>query len=154
MKRLFCLLMCLTALSALPACRAWEPETPDTEEATMTIEVVVGEQVFPATLFDNETAQAMIEWLPMTLDMSELNGNEKYHYFSSGLPTDSRRPNAIEAGDLMLFGDNCLVLFYENFSTSYSYTPVGRLTDPAGLAEALGRGGIEVTFRLPEEDAQ
>ena len=153
MKRLLSLMLCLAALALLPACRASETETPQTEEATMTIEVVIGEQIFPATLLDSETTRAMIEWLPMTLDMSELNGNEKYHYFSSGLPTGSRRPDGIEAGDLMLFGDSCLVLFYESFSTSYSYTPLGRLDDPTGLAEILGRGRVDVTFSLPEEDA-
>ena len=152
MKRALCLILCLTALTILPACHATEtPESPETEEALMTIEVVIGDQVFPATLLDNETTQAMLQWLPMTLDMSELNGNEKYHYFESGLPTDARRPNGIQAGDLMLFGDRCIVLFYKSFSTSYSYTPLGKLDDPTGLAEALGRGDMQVTFRLPEE---
>lgn len=48
----------------------------------------------------------------------------------------------------MLFGSSCVVLFYEDFSTSYAYTPLGAVSDPAGLAEALGAGGVTVTFRI------
>lgn len=82
----------------------------------------------------------------MTLNMQELNGNEKYHYFDSALPTNASRPTGIHTGDLMLYGNNCLVLFYEDFATSYSYTPIGRLDDPAGLEKALGSGSAQITF--------
>ena len=47
--------------------------------------------------------------------MSELNGNEKYFYLESALPTVSEQVEEIHAGDLMLYGDDCLVLFYQSF---------------------------------------
>lgn len=111
------------------------------------IEVVVGDQIFTAGLYDNATAQAFAERLPLTLDMSELNGNEKYYYFGESLPEDPESPSSIRSGDLMLYGSDCLVLFYEDFSTSYSYTCVGFMEDPSGLDEALGSGSVQVTFR-------
>ena len=65
---------------------------------------------------------------------------------SDSLPTNSQRPGNIHAGDLMLYGSDCLVLFYESFSSGYSYTKLGSVNDPSGLAAALGRGSVEVTF--------
>ena len=80
----------------------------------------------------------------------ELHGNEKYYYLSKGLPTASSNPGTIRTGDLMLYGSTCVVLFYETFSTSYTYTRLGRITNPSGLASALGSGGVNVTFEITD----
>lgn len=114
----------------------------------LAVTVIIGEETFAATLLDNETARVLGARLPLTLEMSELNGNEKYFYLDEGLPAAAEPPGRINAGDLMLYGSDCLVLFYETFSSGYSYTPVGSLDDPAGLAEAVGGGGVTVTFAL------
>ena len=98
--------------------------------------------------YNNETANAFINMMPLTLNMSDLNGNEKYYYMPNALPAEASRPNTIHAGDLMLYGTDCLVLFYKDFSTSYSYTPLGRIEDPEGLAQTLGSGNVRVTFEL------
>ena len=115
-------------------------------ENTMQINVIVGTKTFTATLADSETGRAFAQLLPLTLPMTELNGNEKYHYLDSSLPTDSYRPGTIHAGDLMLYGNNCVVLFYETFSSSYSYTRIGSIDNPAGLSAALGSGNVSVRF--------
>lgn len=118
------------------------------EGTTMTaIQIIVGETTFSAELYANKAAQTLAEMLPLTLDMSELNGNEKYYYLGEALPRESSIPSEIRAGDLMLYGSDCLVLFYKGFSTTYSYTPLGRIGDPEGLAAALGDGDIQVTFQ-------
>ena len=124
-----------------------KPTVAEEDKNMLKIEIVVGNKSFSATLYDNAAAKALLEMLPMTLNMSELNGNEKYYYLDNNLPTNSSRPSGIETGDIMLYGNNCLVLFYESFSTSYSYTPLGRIDDPKGLADALGSGNVQVIFR-------
>jgi hypothetical protein len=111
---------------------------------SMTIKI--GNTSYPVALYENATVQALTDKLPMTLEMEELNGNEKYYYFPDSLPSESRRVGSIKAGELMLYGSDCLVIFYKGFATSYKYTPVGRIDNPAGLAQALGRGSVEVTF--------
>ena len=111
---------------------------------SMTIKI--GNTSYPVALYDNATVQALTDKLPLTLEMEELNGNEKYYYFPDSLPSDSRRVGSIKAGDVMLYGSDCLVIFYEGFATAYKYTPIGRIEDPAGLARALGSGSVDVTF--------
>ena len=120
------------------------------EENTLNIEITVQDKTFSATLYENETAEKFAEMLPLTLDMSELNGNEKYFYLSDDLPTDSKRPDKINSGDIMLYGSSCLVLFYDSFSTSYSYTPIGHIDDTNDLEKVLGKGGVTVTFKSAE----
>lgn len=124
---------------------AMESET-ETDNSMYQIEIVVGDQNFPTVLYKNKTTDALMARLPMTLDMNDMNENEKYYYFSNSLPTNSERPSEIRAGDLMLYGSDCLVLFYESFSSSYSYTALGHVENAVGLASALGSGNLQVSF--------
>lgn len=129
------------------------PKTVNTntgEETALNIEITIQEKTFYAELYDNETAEKFAEMLPLTLDMSELNGNEKYFYLANDLPTAQTRPDKINSGDIMLYGSNCLVLFYDSFSTSYSYTPIGHIDDADCLAEALGKSSVTVSFQAAE----
>ena len=130
-----------------------EPIADHEEDTAMPrMKMEVGGQTFTVTLLDNPTTRALLERLPMTVSMGELNGNEKYYYLPESLPTDSQRPGNIHAGDLMLYGSDCLVLFYESFSSGYSYTRLGSVDDPSGLAVALGRGSVEVIFLAGIDD--
>ena len=110
--------------------------------------VIVGDRTFRATLASNATGRAFADLLPMTINMAELNGNEKYYYMANTLPTQASCPGTIHAGDIMLYGSSCVVLFYATFQTSYNYTPIGTVNDPTGLAEALGTGSATVTFEM------
>lgn len=122
----------------------------EAKETMIPITVQAGGREFSAALQDNESTRALLGQLPMTITMSEMNGNEKYYYLPSSLPTDTRSIGAIHAGELMLYGSDCLVLFYEDFHTSYRYTRLGSISDSAGLTEALGGGNVQVTFVAKE----
>ncbi|MGN0033584.1 MAG: cyclophilin-like fold protein [Candidatus Limimorpha sp.] len=142
-------------LFALSACSKDEmpTETPgeDNNEATVMgnkMKITIGNATFTATLEDNDTAKELVEMLPMILQMCELNGNEKYHYLTSQLPTNASNHGTIHAGDIMLYGPSCLVLFYKTFSTSYSYTRIGRIDNVANLAEAVGNGDVSINFEI------
>lgn len=123
-----------------------QAQTKAIEEAEPQVTLQIGETAFTVKLEDNETAAAFLELFPMTLTMDELHGNEKYYYLDESLPADSFVPDGIEEGDVMLYGDSCLVVFYESFSTSYSYTPIGHITDIDGLKDALGSGAVTIQW--------
>ena len=136
------LLVTMVVLSVLPACSQNNAPMEYSELITVTVNGIS----FDAVLADSETGRAFAELLPLTITMTELNGNEKYHYLDGSLPTDSYKLGTIEAGDLLLYGNNCVVLFYETFSSGYSYTRIGKLTSADGLKAALGAGNVSVTF--------
>ena len=113
-------------------------------EESMTINITVGGNLFKADIEASETGRAFIAKLPLTLDMSELNGNEKYCYGVS-LPRADKYFDTLAAGDLMLYSGNCIVLFYGP-AGGFSYTRIGKLQSIDGLAAALGKGSVTVTF--------
>lgn len=127
------------------------PETPASVAATHKISIKVAAKTFTATLADNPAANAFKALLPLTLTMNELNNNEKYAQLSKSLPANASVPASIQSGDLMLYGSNTLVIFYKGFSTSYSYTKIGKVDDVAGLITALGTDDVKVSFELQKE---
>lgn len=106
------------------------------------MKAIINEEEYIIELEDNETVKRFIDILPQEYEMKELNGNEKYVYLDTSFPTNSTNPKTINAGDIMLFGDNCLVLFYKSFDTPYSYTKIGHINNIADL----GNDDIKVRF--------
>ncbi len=108
----------------------------DNEEMTMDkVYVNINNKKLEIDLENNSTTSALIKLLPLKLSMNDLNGNEKYVYLNESLPTNTYSPKHIEAGDVMLFGDNCLVIFYESFDTSYSYSKIGHINNLPELGD-------------------
>lgn len=120
-------------------------------EEMIDLQILVGEKEFSAKFYNNETTQALVEEFPLTVTMNDLNKNEKYYQFSKNFPTDVEQPREIHNGDIMLYQNDYLVLFYETFSTSYSYTRLGYMEDVEGLAQALGKGNVQITFQVTKK---
>ena len=112
----------------------------------MNATVTLNGHEFNIELADNATAQAFASMLPLSGTLSELNGNEKYIRVDQTLPSSPTNPGTIEAGDVMLYQNDCIVVFYETHDTSYTYTRIGKISNTAGLTEAVGTGSVEATF--------
>ena len=107
-----------------------------------TIKVNINNKSYTATLEQNETAKQFEKMLPQEFNMNELNENEKYAYLDKALSTNSYISKHIESGDIMLYGNNCLVVFYNSFDTSYSYTKIGHIES----LDDLGNKNITIKF--------
>lgn len=121
-------------------------ENMNNQSEEIKINLIINNKTFTATLENNQTVHELIENFPMTINMSDLNSNEKYYYLDSNLITNSSSPRRINSGDIKLFGSNCLVVFYESFSTSYSYTNLGKVDNAAEFVKELGRGNVTIRF--------
>ena len=60
---------------------------------------LVGERRLAITLTDSAAARAFAAQLPLRLDMSELNGNEKHADLPKPLPANANRSGTIRNGD-------------------------------------------------------
>ena len=113
----------------------WEKYSPPEDVKDITekesnmekVKINIDGKIYNAILEDNETVKEFLKILPQEFKMNELNGNEKYIYINTNLPTNAINPKHINKGDIMLYGNNCLVIFYKSFNTSYSYTKIGHI---------------------------
>lgn len=138
----------MTKATPIPPDSSGAEANPINPNSANRLRIRVGASTFTATLLNTPSVTAFKAQLPMTLSMNELNGNEKFIDLPKSLPANASNPGTIQAGDLMLYGSSTLVLFYETFRTSYSYTRLGRVDNPSGLATTLGSGSVTVTFAL------
>lgn len=127
-----------------------ETETKNDMSTEQKIKITVGSKTFTATLENNASAKELVERMPFTVNMQELNGNEKYYQFPDSFPSEPHSFDTIKTGDLMLYQSDYLVVFYEDHSTTYDYTRLGVIDNADGLAEALGSDSAQVTFEVAE----
>jgi len=107
------------------------------------IKVIINEKTYTLKLDNSKTSEEFVNLLPLEFNMSELNGNEKYIYMNNSLTTNAYNPKHIEKGDVMLYGNNCLVIFYKSFDTNYSYTKIGHIDN----LDDLENGTTRVIFK-------
>ncbi|MBL3547253.1 cyclophilin-like fold protein [Chryseobacterium sp. KMC2] len=147
-KRLFVAIVALTFTLSFVGCSKDDDPIINDPVSGDRLKITVGSSVFSASLYDNATASAFKAMLPLTMNMGELNNNEKFYDFPNNLPSNAGNPGSIQNGDIMLYGSRTLVLFYKSFSTSYNYTRIGKVDNTSGYAAALGSGTVNVKFEL------
>lgn len=144
MKKVILVVTILLFLLTLTACSKKEgkDETIPSKERSEAMKVIINKKEYLVDLEKNETVTEFLKNLPNNIEMSELNGNEKYYYLDQKLPNNPINPKQIDKGDIMLFGNNCLVIFYQSFKTNYSYTKIGHIKEMPDL----DKDSIRVSF--------
>ena len=121
-----------------------EPAQEETmNESVSKLKIEVDGHSFTATLEENDATAALLELLPLTISMSDYSGFEKVGSLGTSLPTGNAQTTT-QAGDVVLYNGNQIVIFYG--SNSWSYTRLAHVDDLTGWAEALGNGDVTVTF--------
>ncbi len=118
------------------------------ENKVANMNVQVGDVVFSATLEENEAVSALVELMresPVVIQMSDYSGFEKVGSLGTSLPA-SNSQTTTQAGDIVLYNGNQIVIFYG--SNSWSYTRLGHIDDLTGWEDALGSGDVTVIFSL------
>ncbi len=116
------------------------------EKFTEKINININDKTYTASLIDNETSRELLKKLPLNMTMTELNGNEFYYYLDSSLPSNPKKVEDITIGDIMLYGDDCIVIFYDSFKTNYSYTRLGKIDDGTNLKDLKDQKNVKVNI--------
>ncbi len=118
------------------------------ENAAMKMNVQIGNSTFTASPENNAAADALVKMMesaPLTIKMNDYGGFEKVGSLGTSLPVSDCHTTT-QAGDIVLYQGNQIVIFYG--SNSWSYTRLGKIDDLNGWEKALGSGDVTVTFSL------
>lgn len=127
-----------------------EMEEKEGEKTEMKMNVQVGDYTFTATLENNAAVKELVDMMkegPVTIQMSDYSGFEKVGSLGTSLTT-SNSQTTTNAGDIVLYNGDNIVMFYG--SNSWSYTRIGKIDDLTNWEKALGSGSITAVFMLAE----
>lgn len=140
-------LIALMMILSVTAAFAYPQETAAATKTKGTI--TINGKKFNAEFYNNKTARAFMTHMSATYKMAKLNGNEIYKYVDYELPEKAKKVKKVHKGDIMLYGSDCIVIFYKTFKTSYSYTKIGKITNPKKLKSAIKKKKkAKVRFKL------
>ena len=109
--------------------------------------LLAGSKAYTLKWADTEAAAELRQQLPLARTFTELHGNEKYYKLPKHLTAADEDVREIHKGDVMLFDGQYVVVFYQNFQTTYRYTRLGRVEAANDLDAALGAGDVFLTLQ-------
>lgn len=115
-------------------------------EENDTMNININGQVASVQLEDNTTTKAILANMPFTIQMDDLHQNEKYHYFDKSFPVSPQPIQTIEAGDVLLYQNNCLVIFYQAAEPVVPYTRIGKISRFQDIRASFGNKSVSVQW--------
>ena len=124
----------------------------ETEE--MNILMKIGDEAVAVEWEDNESVSALAELLrehPLSIQMSMYGDFEQVGSLGTGLTREDKQTTT-QAGDIVLYSGNQIVVFYG--SNSWAYTRLGKITDKSAdeLKDLLGSGDVTITLELRQRE--
>lgn len=131
---------------------AIETEPEDLEQEETMVITINGERI-SVEWEDSETTSALMELVSketISIQMSMYGGFEQVGSLGTSLPRNDKQITT-EAGDIVLYSGNQIVMFYG--SNTWSYTKLGKITNKtkSELKELLGNGDVTITISCPKE---
>ena len=143
MKQILPLLTAVILLFTATACNGEE-----TMKTTGMI-LAINEKEVPVTWEDNPSVQELEGLLPLTVSMSMYGGFEQVGPIGQRI-TSSDTQMDTNPGDIVLYAENQVVIFYG--SNSWAYTRLGHIDLPREeMEELLGKGNVSITLSAAEE---
>ena len=132
-----------------------QAQTIKEEDMTEKLYITIGNQTLSVTLVKNNATEALMAALaanPITYEADDYGGFEKVGALGMSLPTSNQQLTT-QAGDVILYSGNQIVLFYG--SNSWSYTRLGRIEYESleQLKSFLKAGQGRVSVTLSAENA-
>lgn len=123
-------------------------ETMTESEVASNMKMTIGDTEVSVEWEENESVKALMELVgdePLTIQMSMYGGFEQVGPIGTSLPRNDKQTTT-NAGDIVLYSGNQIVVFYG--SNSWSYTRLGHITDKSEqeMAELLGNGDVTITI--------
>ena len=116
------------------------------QEATMKINLQVGEKTIKAVLYDNEAARKLWKQLPVTYPMMNLYGREMCFRMGAGsLPTKEAKDTGYRVGDISYWPPaGSLVILYKQNGEVFEQQPIGHTDEDISLFN--GMPDTKITF--------
>ena len=113
-----------------------------------TIKITVSGATLPVRIENNAATRALVAALreaPITYEAHDYGGFEKVGALGRSLPASDTQITT-QAGDVILYSGDQIVLFYG--SNSWAYTRLGHITDqtPEQMEQPLGHGDVTITL--------
>lgn len=120
----------------------------NTGSATLAkIKIMAGEHVMTGALYNNATARALAEKLPLTIPMMNLYSREMCFRFPDALPTDSVQTTGYEIGEIVYWPPrHSLVILYEQNGEVFDMQKIGRIDSGVEVFRKIDN--VDVMFEL------
>ena len=130
-----------------------EPETQMADKEKTGMKLTIGDAEVPVTWQENDSVHALKELAgkgPLTIQMSMYGGFEQVGPIRQSIVSDDRQTTT-QAGDIVLYSGNQIVIFYG--SNSWTYTPLGHVDlSRKEMKDLLGKDDVILTLQVGDHD--